>query len=58
MRVRSKLFFYTVRLPLILVLMMAGFIFEFLIELPFRAVMFFHRRSRGSANPKNKKVHL
>jgi hypothetical protein len=58
MTIRSKLVFYTARLPLILVLTMAGFIFEFLIELPFRAMMFFHQRLRGPANRKNKKVHL
>ncbi len=56
MTVRSKPVFYTVRLPLILGLMMAGFILEFIIELPFRAMMFFHQRFREPANRKDKKV--
>lgn len=51
----SKLMFYTVRLPLILGLMMTGFILEFLVELPFRAMMFFHRRFGGSAERNRKK---
>ncbi len=52
MTIQRKLVFYTVRLPLILGLMMAGFIFEFLIELPFRILIRLHDGPRGSAGRK------
>jgi hypothetical protein len=44
MTIPKKVVFYTVRLPLILALMMMGFILEFLVELPFRAIMWCHER--------------
>lgn len=58
MTVQSKLIFYLVRLPLILGLMMTGFVMEFLIELPFRAIMRLHPRTRGSAGRNAKKESI
>lgn len=53
MTLRQAVIFYLVRLPFILGLIMAGFIMEFLVELPFRVLIWFHERFRGSAG-KNK----
>jgi hypothetical protein len=44
MSLQKKVVFYAVRLPLIMVLMMMGFILEFMVELPFRVLMWFHER--------------
>jgi hypothetical protein len=52
MTLKTRFVFYTVRLPLILGLMMLGFILEFAVELPFRALMWGHGRFRNSAGRK------
>jgi len=52
MTLKTWFVFYTVRLPLILGLMMAGFILEFAVEFPFRVVMWGHERFRNSTGGK------
>lgn len=42
----SKVYFITIKLPLILLLIVVGFIFEFVVELPFMMLVFLGYRSQ------------
>jgi hypothetical protein len=44
--VRSRAVFYLLKLPLILLLMLAGYVFEFLISLPFAILCLLDSRAR------------
>ncbi|MFO7558486.1 MAG: hypothetical protein R6X10_06615 [Desulfobacterales bacterium] len=49
----SKVYFITIKLPLILFVIVAGFIFEFVVELPFMMLVFLDYRSqkKGEGRP-------